>query len=288
MAVLLLAAAHRVSAQAPDYFSPANILRFADSLYDEKDYRRAAAEYNRFLSAPGLTPAESASAHLKMGMCFRLALDYPRAVSAFRSAVAAGPGTDAAREADFQIAHTLFISGHFAEAATAVPSVSSDPMSDDTLLGLQQLKGMALLGQRQWNEAGRHLRSVTSMRAGDPITSALVDIAEEGARLRPRSPLVAGVLSAVIPGTGRIYAGRTADGLLSAITIAAVAWQAYDGFRGNGTGSAKGWIYGSLGTIFYLGDIYGSVAAVRVSNEDAANRLLGKMRVAVSMSVRFK
>ena len=57
--------------------------------------------------------------------------------------------------------------------------------------------------------------------------------------------------------------------------------RAYDGYSDKGTRSVKGWIYGTIGTIFYLGNIYGSVVAVRIQNERLENDLLKRIEINV-------
>jgi len=111
------------------------------------------------------------------------------------------------------------------------------------------------------------------------LGEALDAVAVDGARLRRRSPALAGVMSAVVPGTGRIYAGRRADGILSLITIGVAGWQACSGFHRDQAHSVKGWVYGSLGAFLYVGNISGSVVAVRIANDQAEKKLLDRARV---------
>ncbi len=101
----------------------------------------------------------------------------------------------------------------------------------------------------------------------DSTTIILNNFAIEGMGLNYKSEILSGLLSAAIPGTGKIYAGRYEDGLFSLSIIGFYVWQAASGFRKNNTSSAKGWTYATLGAIFYLGNIYGSVVAAKIHNE---------------------
>ncbi|MCD5383470.1 hypothetical protein LR066_01750 [candidate division WOR-3 bacterium] len=89
-----------------------------------------------------------------------------------------------------------------------------------------------------------------------------------------KSPAIAGLLSSVVPGAGKIYSGRSIDGIQSFITVGAAALQAYLGFRKDGIRSIRGWISSSVGVVFYLGNIYGSVIAARIHNEEKRDALL--------------
>jgi TM2 domain-containing membrane protein YozV len=94
--------------------------------------------------------------------------------------------------------------------------------------------------------------------------------------------LAAGFLSAIIPGLGKIYAQRTVDGLYSLLTIGLAGWQAYDGFHKDGLSSFKGWAFGVLGSILYIGNIYGSAVSVQIHNVRIRQKLYDEVRVLIS------
>jgi hypothetical protein len=58
-----------------------------------------------------------------------------------------------------------------------------------------------------------------------------------------------------------------------------MAWQAYDGFDDDGSSSAKGWIYGSIGSVFYLGNIYGSAAGAKIYNNQHEKDFLKQINI---------
>jgi len=267
--------------QEPPYFSPENILRFADFLYQEKDYLRAAAEYRRYLSYGDVQPAAAAPVYFKIGLCYRLARDYPKSVSAFQAVLEKYPHSEAAEDSYCQIAYSHFLGGRYEESLSSVEAFFPKTGSEERKLKLSHLKGLNYLYQKKWQKAEDYFRSLGEKTAENPVTAALKTFAEQGKHLPHRSPFLAGALSTLIPGTGRIYAGRTSDGLLSLLTVAVTGWQAYEGFHKDGARSVKGWIFGSLSAFFYLGNIYGSVVAVRVFNEQSEMKFLEKIGVSV-------
>jgi tetratricopeptide (TPR) repeat protein len=89
----------------------------------------------------------------------------------------------------------------------------------------------------------------------------------EGLELKPRSPALGGILSAIIPGTGKIYAGRLLDGMQAFSVVLAPAYNAYYHFSKTGTSSVQAWIWTAVASWFYLSDIYGSVKAVIEYND---------------------
>jgi hypothetical protein len=96
-----------------------------------------------------------------------------------------------------------------------------------------------------------------------PAFHRLEDLARANRnRGRPR-PFVAGLLSAVVPGAGRVYSGRTAEGIYSFILFSLAAWQSIDGFHDDGRESIKGWTAGSIGIVLYAGNVYVSFATAK-------------------------
>jgi len=82
--------------------------------------------------------------------------------------------------------------------------------------------------------------------------------------LPQKSLTVAGMLSAVIPGLGKIYAGETGDGITALIVNGLLGFLAYDNFRAGH--KFRGWLFSGLTAFFYAGNIYGSVAAAQIYN----------------------
>lgn len=82
---------------------------------------------------------------------------------------------------------------------------------------------------------------------------------------RQLSPWVAGALSAVVPGLGRIYAGDVGQGIASFLLVGAMVGLTAESWHKAGT--PKNWrtvLYGSVGSLLYVSEIFGSAASVRV------------------------
>lgn len=101
--------------------------------------------------------------------------------------------------------------------------------------------------------------------------------------LKYKSPLVAGLLSAVIPGSGKFYAKRKKDAIFSFVLTMAAAYQSYRAFNKNGVGSVIGWVYGGLAGGFYVGNIYGSVQAAKQTNKFTNERYHDQMRTIIGI-----
>lgn len=79
-----------------------------------------------------------------------------------------------------------------------------------------------------------------------------------------KSPFWAGVFSAVLPGSGKIYTGDTDDGITAFILTSVFSYLAYTNFEHEHT--TRAWIFTLSTAGFYLGNIYGSVISAQLHN----------------------
>ena len=128
----------------------------------------------------------------------------------------------------------------------------------------------ALMLQQDFNEAFRFLEPVY---ATSPVLANYYHLSAEALNMRYKSPFLSGMMSAIIPGSGKIYTGEWQDGLISLLFVASTAWQSYRGFEKNGVGSPYGWIMGAVSAGFYAGNIYGSVKSANKYNVVKRNNI---------------
>ena len=112
---------------------------------------------------------------------------------------------------------------------------------------------------------------------GNKTLGKLIKISTESAQLKFKKPLIAGVLSSIIPGSGKIYSGYFWDGILSFLFVAGNTYVAYKGFNKYGISSGLGWTFSGISTFFYLGNIYGSVKAAKRKNKKLKNAIYNKV-----------
>ncbi|NOZ47686.1 MAG: hypothetical protein GXO79_13030 [Chlorobi bacterium] len=102
----------------------------------------------------------------------------------------------------------------------------------------------------------------------------LKNILSQQDKLKYKSVPLAIALSAIVPGTGKIYSGFWKDGLFSLLVVGVSGLQAYRGFQKNGISSKYGWIYLTMGTGFYIGNIYGTGKAVNKRNSGLNHKII--------------
>ena len=263
-----------------EYYAPENVLKFADFLYEQGDYLRAAGEYQRYLF---YKPQDTEQIHYKIAVSYRFGGKTEQAIQGFETLLRTYPESEFASRAYYQIGATYFLMDQFDQSTLflheALPRITDTRQHAEA----EQLIGLSYLKQKRWSEASEVFKTLQESDVMPIREKAVVyhNYAEKGARLSTRSPFLAGTLSTIVPGAGRLYTGRLGDALNSLFTIGLTGWQAYDGFRRDGISSAKGWTLGTLCGIFYVGNIYGSVISARVYNRHVTDEFLATLTVAL-------
>lgn len=114
----------------------------------------------------------------------------------------------------------------------------------------------------------------------------LEDYPKTLSQTRKKSPWVAGTLSAFVPGLGKVYAGKPKQGLIAILPLAALALQAWEGYADKGLKSGRFWVYGSLFTIFYAGNIYGSAISVKIVQQEKHDQMENQILVDLRISLQ--
>lgn len=263
-----------------EYFKPENIRSFAEYLFDDGQYLRAAGEYQRYLFATDSFPENSDSIFFKIALCYRFSENYKKSISYFQKIASEYRQSNLLDEAYLGMGICHSLSDSFQESNEILKSyfLSELPRNTDTMA--KQLIVLNHIQKKEWNEAIKFLNDTNS------LSNQLFDFAERGQNLPKKNRFVSGLFSAVIPGSGKYYCNRPIDGFHSFVTVGITSWQAYEGFEEDGIHSVKGWIFGVLGGIFYLGNIYGSVVAADIYNEE--QETVFKLSVKTYMDENFE
>jgi tetratricopeptide (TPR) repeat protein len=244
-----------------DYYQPANIRKFADYLYAQGDYLRAAGEYQRYLFSQ--STAFGNDVLRRIAESYRLGGQPDRALQFLQTQ----PDSNLVR---YELGATYFLIGRYDESVRFLKESQDLFQGEDYRWKSQLLIGMNKLMQKRWESAIQHFDQFDLSGAPEAVghrVSVYKRHAEDGRDLPSKSPLLAGFLSTALPGSGRFYVGRSNDALLTVFLLGVLGWGAYDGFSENGVSSRKGWTLGTIGGIFYLGNIYGSVVAAQRHNQ---------------------
>ena len=85
---------------------------------------------------------------------------------------------------------------------------------------------------------------------------------------RSKSPWLAAGLSALVPGAGKVYAGKTGQGVASFLAVGTLAAVTAEQWKHHGFKDWRTILAGSLCTVFYIGNIYGSWFSVGINLQE--------------------
>ncbi|TET47139.1 tetratricopeptide repeat protein [candidate division TA06 bacterium] len=281
---LILLALGTASAQNgnENTIEPGNTYRFATHLFEEGEYLRAAIEYQRYIYSAPTMPTNADSVLYKIGLCYRMGGKPPAAINYFRKIHDEHPNSPLIEEAHYEIAFSYLLSGQGQKSMKYIGTHMRLIQDDQEVLKMQKLVGLNYLRLRKWDIASALMDSLGKLDPGNPLVISTAALAKEGQNLPHKNKALAGLYSSVIPGAGKVYCGRSTDGLFSLLMIGLTGWQAYEGFHKDGVRSVKGWVYGSIGGVLYLGNIYGSVVTAQIFNEEQEAKISLKVKVLIN------
>lgn len=226
---------------------------FADYLFCEKDYLRAAEEYESINVAK-----KNDSLEYRVGLCYLKMNEFEKAKNYFNDLRNSSLG-EASRLLYLKSSYLLNKKLDLEADSSAVQFVSKEFKTSFQRLELAlQIK------------AGVNYSNLPNIYDGSD-TKTVKSFAEKFAHLQRKSPLTAALLSVMIPGAGKIYTKNYGDGITSFIVTGLFAFLSYDNFQANH--NTRGWIFTGLAAFFYSGNVYGSYISARNYNLEKEEEL---------------
>ncbi len=224
--------------------SPENIRMFADHLFSEKDYLRSVSEYERL---SGLEFNDTIQ--FKIAFAYQSMEKYEIALGKFSNIKPESVFHD---ESEKEYYKTLLQSGRYEDLQSNL--INKDEKDFQRLLYLSYLfTSNKLLYQQNFLE---------------PFPSAeqekILYFYNQKKDPTYKSSWLSGLMSAFIPGSGKIYLGEFGDGIAAFLATSLFTFLSYDNFSHDH--NFRGWLFAGLGFFFYTGNIYGSVAAAQIYN----------------------
>jgi len=249
-----------VTGSAQGLFSYENSLQFADYLFESGQFSLASEEYERVVF---LNPQDSTS----IG---RLLESYRMLNKSEQGLKRAGQLISERKDLPVKLFSQVYYleleNKRFEDAEQLIKLQSK---LDDTQINLAYL-GLSV-SQNKWNDARSYFLN-HPLPNESPYYTSLGNIIQEYTATRKKSPLLAATMSTIIPGAGKAYTGRWADGAIALVFIGSNVWQSYRGFEKDGIKSVRGWVFGAIGFGFWVGNIYGSYQTARQYNQSVMQK----------------
>lgn len=234
-----------------DFNSRQNINKFADYLFCDKDYLRAAIEYERLNKF-----SKNDTVEFKIALSYSYIKEYYTAVQKFSRI---NPSSVYYNEAKLEGMKLNFLLKNFAGIRSYYKKSFITEVDKYITKGKKLFNFSYLFTDDELPPREEFLLPF------DVDEKEQISSFYKWKKEPPyKNGTVAGIMSAIIPGSGKIYVGEIGDGIVAFITTTVFAFIAYDNFQaGHNT---RAWIWTGVATLFYAGNIYGSVAAAQVHN----------------------
>ncbi|MFO8086334.1 MAG: hypothetical protein R6T91_00825 [Bacteroidales bacterium] len=107
----------------------------------------------------------------------------------------------------------------------------------------------------------------------EPQKLQLLEYRKQYSLAEKKSPFLAGVFSAALPGLGKVYAGKPHQGLSAFFTFGVFALQAGEAYYRNGLDSPVFYLTATLALAYYISDIWGSALAVKIYQQEQRHEI---------------
>ncbi len=173
----------------------------------------------------------------------------------------------------FFAAYNNFHNGNYVEGDSILSSLI---ITDDELsvsLKNFEMAGSALLKQNieLFDKYGKDFLQQYYQFAKEE--EKLIELRNSIDDFKPKSPLVAGLLSTFVPGLGKIYSGHIGGGVSAFLIVTALGAVTFENFNKGGSQNPKTWIYGGAFAIAYSANIFGSVYSVKAYRNEFKHQI---------------
>jgi len=248
--LILIVVCSSIYSQRIDFNLPQNIKLFADFLFCEKDYLRAIEEYGKYLEV-----IDNDTVKFKIALSYSLMNDQLNALQEFSSA---NNSSTFYEQSSIEILKSLYLlkydSTFYVFGNDLINSKSQFSTNAQKLLNTSIFlteKGLPdknIFFKPFESEEKLFLEKFYDQKLNPPY----------------KSETAAGIFSAIIPGSGKIYTEDYGDGITAFILSGLLTYLAYTNFEHNHP--TRAWIFTALGAGFYAGNVYGSIASAQIFN----------------------
>lgn len=237
-------------AQINELHSYQNIKLFADHLFCEGDYLRAIEEYEKLLQ-----PFSSDTTDFKIALSYSFIDNDLNSIYKFNTLKKSSELYDEALYEKLKIYFKQNVQSEFFSVSQEILSSKSHYADNSNKL----INIFRLVNDKDVIESVEFFKPFNE--AEKILIQPFYDF-----KVAPKykSELLAGLFSAIIPGSGKIYTEDYGDGITAFLLTGLFTYLSYSNF--NNDHQFRGWLFAAVGAGFYGGSIYGSIASAQIFN----------------------
>lgn len=249
-------------------------LNYADTLFSNQQFLRAAEEYQRFtFFFPDHPKARAAT--FKAGESLLLAKDPGNAIELFKSLAIVEPPDNLAIEAYFRLSDCYIELNRPTHAIVQLNNaiaLSDDPSTKDRAY---YKIGWIHIEFSDWEGATSALAKISPAGQQQYRVKELNQTISDTSTIPTKNPTLSGALS-FVPGAGQLYCNRYEDAFISFAVNLGLIWAAYDAFDNEQYG--LGGLLSFVGIGFYAGNIYGAVNDAHKYNHQQTRQFVDQLK----------
>jgi hypothetical protein len=186
-----------------------------------------------------------------------------RLTASSESLIRVTPFSEYYLKSHFFAAYNYSFSGNYDEALIVLSGIDVKTGKLLTLknfeaAGFYLLQGDTAMYNNFFNQSDRSFYEISE--SYDNMQKIAMDLKKH----KNKSPVIAGILSGIIPGSGKYYAGKKGEGIASFIATTGLGLIAWENYRKNGLNNFKTIAFGTAFAFSYAANIYGAVVSVNI------------------------
>jgi tetratricopeptide (TPR) repeat protein len=262
-----------------------SLIGFANHLFERGHYYQAVTEYERFIYFNPNHPSVP-NALLKIAFCYKLGEQYDKAIELFRNLVDEYHNQEVGGKAAYQVGECYLESGDYELALIEFENFIED--NPNHLLTEKAKWEMAwtYIYLEEYSSAEKRLFLIKKDSLYQKPSQELAGALKQLPHLPRKSPLMAGVLAAVIPGAGHFYMGKKKQAVFAFITNALLFYGAYEAFASEIY--AVGGLVSFFSLNYYSGNIFGALNSAHKFNKNVREEYLEGFRRKYNLSINLK
>jgi tetratricopeptide (TPR) repeat protein len=281
----ILLAIVTVSPAFPNEPPPPGGMDFADHLFQTGDYYRAITEYERFAFTYSDHPTVKL-ARYQIAMSYFMGHRLENAADRFRLLTEQYPKEKIGKKSFFMLGEVYLAQKDYSRAITVFHAFLNANPDDDQADAAHFQIGRCRLWQGDWRFSKETFDGIGPDSPLRTQSQGMAAGAREFPLIPKKNPILAGTLSAILPGAGQLYIGRTTDAVVSFLLNGIFIWGAVESFH-NGNNVAGG-ILVAFESGWYLGNIFNATSGAHKYNRrvegDYINQLQNQYRISLRMS----
>lgn len=285
LAALFCAAVAAATQQAAAQQSAGEMMSFADSLFAQGDYYRAITEYERVIFFYPKDPLAK-TARFQIAESYFKGKKFDEAIDKFSGIARDYRNEEVGIRALFRTGEVFYKKRDYRNAADTfgrfIAAYPKDPRADAARMKL----GWSHLEQGDWTRAEEEFRGLPA----DSLLRGKADLLAEEVKHYPdipkRSPVLAGIMSGIVPGAGQLYINRPKDALISLLLNGGFIWGTVESFEHENY--ATGGVLGFFALSWYTGNIYNAINGAYKYNRRSKEGFLKSLHDRFDLSYRHE